>query len=270
MKHDVLPAVAGSTLYEFRMQLKRKALWIVMAPFVLWGVGLFPNIYFQRPDAPPGPSPWVPPADMSTLEVVAGWALVLQSTVPIAVGIMLADRLARDRRMRVADLFEALPASPGGRLFGKYLGATLATLVPVFLAYAGLIAYTVAIRGDLAAVPLGLLAFLAINLPGLLFVAAFSVSCPAVMWVPLYQFLFVGYWIWGNQLSPASGIPTLTGTVLTPLGEHVAHGFFGANTIYANGASAWEGAVSVGLLLGLGALALYVAHKYLRRQQARQ
>ena len=37
-----------------------------------------------------------------------------------------------------------------------------------------------------------------VNLPGLLFVAAFSVSCPVILWVPLYQFLFVGYWFWGR------------------------------------------------------------------------
>jgi hypothetical protein len=101
-------------------------------------------------------------------------------------------------------------------------------------------------------------------------VAAFSVSCPAVLWVPLYQFLFVGYWFWGTLLSPEGGIPTLSGTWLNPRGEVAANGFFGARTLYANGSYAWEGAASIALLLGLGILALFVARRYLGWQRARQ
>lgn len=251
-------SVAGTASYEFRMQIRRKSLWIVMAIFIAWAVAQFRFVYFQTP------------VSLSLTQVTAGWATMLQAIVPIAVGIMLADRLPRDRRTKVEELLETLPASSGGRLFGKYLGATLATIIPVFLTYAVVMIYIAISRGEFMAIPLGLLSFAAINLPGLFFVAAFSVSCPVLLWVPLYQFLFVGYWLWGALLSPNGPVPTLSGTWLNPLGEFMANGFFGARTLYANDASAWEGVVSVSLLLGLGALALLCAHGYLVWQRARQ
>lgn len=251
-------AVTGATAYEFKMQIRRKALWIVMAVFVIWGIAQFGYVYFQTPVALP------------LAHTVAGWSMMMQAVVPVGFGIMLADRLPRDRANKVDELFETLPSPPGGRLLGKYLGATLATLVPVFSAYAAAMTVVAVERGEVWTVPLGMLSFATVNLPGLLFVAAFSVSVPAILWVPLYQFLFVGYWFWRTLLSPEGPIPTLSGTWLNPLGEHAANGFFGARTLYANDASVWEGAASVALLLGLGALALLCAHRYLRRQRARR
>ena len=44
----------------------------------------------------------------------------------MVVGIMLADRLPRDRRTRVAELLDTFPGALYARLFGKYLGSTLA------------------------------------------------------------------------------------------------------------------------------------------------
>lgn len=247
-------ALTGSARYELLMQIRRGSLWVVMAVFVAWAVTQFGVVYLRVPEDPP------------LAHVVAGWSVMLQAIVPIAVGTMLADRLPRDGSTRVDELLETLPASPGGRLLGKYAGSTLATILPMFLAYAAAMVYVAVDRGQAAAVPLGALSFLAVNLPGLLFVAAFSVSCPAVLWVPLYLFLFVGYWFWGTLLSPDSGIPTLSGTWLNPLGEGMANGFFGVRTLHANGVAAWEGAASIGLLLGLGALALLCAHLYLRQR----
>ncbi len=118
---------------------------------------------------------------------------------------------------------------------------------------------------DPMALPLGVAAFLTINLPGLLFVAAFSVSCPVVLWVPLYQFLFVGYWFWGNLIPVGFGMPTLSGTILTPLGEYVATGFFGTEQVPVR-ATFVGGVTSMGLLLGLAALALFCGYKLWRRR----
>jgi hypothetical protein len=129
-------------------------------------------------------------------------------------------------------------------------------------------------RHDPLAIPLGLAAFLAINLPGLLFVAAFSIVMPAILWVPLYQFLFVGYWFWGNLLSPGYGIPTISTTLLTPLGSFAAAGFFSrADEIVAmdgGPGSIWQGVASIALLLASAALALVIAQRYLSWQRARQ
>ena len=50
-------------------------------------------------------------------------------------GIVLADRLVRDRKLGVAELLDSTPADPGPRLVGKYLGVCAATAVPLELLY---------------------------------------------------------------------------------------------------------------------------------------
>ena len=251
------PKVPGAARYEFRMQIRRRAVWISLA---LLGLLAFTG------DA----GPWDRPADAPLVAVVATWAMVLQLFMPLGVGCLLSNRLTRDGRTGVRDLLETLPAHPFGRLLGKYLGATLATAVPMFLFYCAGVAYVIADRGDLLAVPLALAAFATVNLPGLLFVGTFSVSVPVVVWGPLYGVLFVGYWFWGNILPDYVGIPSLTATWLTPVGEYMLAGFFGVEGLYVAEAEAWEGLLSTGLLLGLSALALLCAHLVLKRWQARR
>jgi ABC-type transport system involved in multi-copper enzyme maturation permease subunit len=255
MKKAAWSAVMGAARYEFRMQARRKAVWIVLGIFGLLAFTGFSGNWRMLGEAP-------------TEYVSVGWAFQVQTFIPIAFGCLLADRVPRDRSFKVGELLETAPAPRGARLVGKYLGATLATLVPILLTYLAGIAYAVA-KGHPEAIPTALLAFLAVNLPGLLFVAAFSVSVPAVLWVPLYQFLFIGYWFWGNLLSPDSNIPTISGTWLTPIGKYAANGFFGPSPLGSSDAAAWEGAVSIALLLGLAALALFAAHHCLRWKQAR-
>ena len=182
-------------------------------------------------------------------------------------GLLLADRLPRDQQTGALELLETSPASPGGRYLGKYLGATLATLVPMLITWATGAVYIVVDTGDPVAVPLAVAAFLTINLPGLLFVAAFSVACPVVLWVPLYQFLFIGYWFWGNLIPQNVPIPTLTGTHLTPMGEYMANGFFATTSMSRDvDPTVLDGVSSMGLLLGLAALALVCGYKLWRRR----
>lgn len=194
--------------------------------------------------------------------------VVVNAFMPVGFGILLADRLVRDRRLYVDELLDTTGGSSGWRLWGKYLGATLATIAPVFLVYLAGIGYVVAKWGDLRAFPLGLAAFGTINVPGLLFVAAFSIVVPVVIWMPLYQFLFIGYWFWGNLLSPTYGIPTISDTPLTPLGEWSASGLFNSRGMFGREIAAWQGVMSIALLLVCAALPLIAAQWYLRWRQA--
>lgn len=252
--------LGGTVRYEFLMQARRPALWVTFALFAL----VFPILTW---------TPWNPAlGDNPTSFLVAAWSLAVQFVHPVAFGLLLADRLPRDRRTGAAELLETLPASPGRRYLGKYLGATFATLLPLLVTWAAGVAYIVADTRDPVAVPLAVAAFLTINLPGLLFVAAFSVACPVILWVPLYQFLFVGYWFWGNLIPSGVPIPTLTGTHLTPLGEYMAGGFFSDlfSTARAVNPTVLDGVLSMGLLLGLTVLALFCGYRILRWQEARR
>ncbi len=247
------PAVWGTAACEFRMQARRVAVWLVLL-FIVAEAAVRALLFVERIHAPGGGA-------------MADWAYDLQMFAPAAFGCLLADRLPRDRRLRVDELLASLPTPPGAHLIGKYLGAAAATALPIVVVYAlGWLACTL-MFGPAAILP-GLAAFAAVNVPGLLFVAAFSIGCPAVMPVPVYQFLFVGYWFWGNLLRPGFHIPTLSGTVLTPLGRFALSAFFGHTQGTSAGVPVWQGVASIAALLLCAALALSATAAHLRRRRA--
>jgi ABC-2 type transport system permease protein len=258
------PVLIGALRYEFHMQFHRRVVWITMIVLGLLLAflltrhnGLNDVLIFLN-------SPFLPAA-------VAYWADMVNFVIlPIGIGILLADRLPRDQRTKLYELFTSMPGSLSTRLLGKYLGSTLATLLPMFAFYCIGIGYILVHTHNLLALPLALAAFATIILPGILFIGAFSIACPAIMWVPLYQFLFIGYWFWGNLLPPGRGIPTLSNTILTPLGDNMLAGFYGESGLLIKHATALQGVESILLLLGLAAFALFVLWRYLLWQQARQ
>ena len=248
----------GALGYEFRMQIRRRSLWIVFL-----ALGAFFIVFHQ---------PWYRPVTTPAADAIVYWTGEVQSFLAIAVGILLADRLPRDRRVKVDEVLYTLPGAQGARVFGKYLGSTLATLVPMLAVYCVGVGYIVSRWHDLQALPIALAAFAAIVLPGILFIAAFSIVCTAILWVPLYQFLFVGYWFWGNLL-PNFGIPTLSETILTPVGGYMCTGFFNAGgregvcSPGIQGATALQGIESILLLLCVAGIVLVALSIFLKRQQ---
>jgi ABC-2 type transport system permease protein len=84
-----------------------------------------------------------------------------------------------------------------------------------------------AITGQASPVLIGgiLIAFLSIAVPSFAFVVAFSLACPLIMPVRVYQILFTGYWFWGNFLS-ATVFPTVRDTLLNASGIYALQGFF--------------------------------------------
>ena len=249
----------GALRYEFLMQIRRPALWLTFLGFAL--------LLINRSLIGGSIASHLP-----TLQLAALLALLTNWLAPLGVGIFLADRLPRDRRTRVEELLNTLPGTLRMRVLSKYLGATLATLIPAFLLYLLILGFAVWQTGNVLLVPLGLFCYVVIVLPGMFFVAAFSVACPAVIWVPLYQFLFFGYWFWGNLLSPSSGLPTLNGTILTPIGNVIGASFFGISSFrgVAGPFSALDGVASIAALLGLAILVLVALSQFLKWQQARQ
>lgn len=258
---SAIAAFSGTVSYEFRMQIRRPAVWIAIGGVALLVMGrtLRGNLVSFR--------------GLSPFSLEANVAAIGSYFLPIVFGILLADRLPRERRLRTAELLESLPAGDGLRLWGKYVGALAATLLPLVLAYL-LLSSLVAVRLQ-AADPLAAFVpiFLVEVLPGLLFVGAFSIGCPAVIPTPLYAILFTGYWFWGN-LVPPSHAPTLSCTPLTPIGAYAAVAFFGARG-QACGLTQQRlglagGVFSIVLLLAVGGLFLLTVQGLRRRQLQRR
>jgi ABC-2 type transport system permease protein len=255
MNQSITSALAGVVRYEFAMQIRRPSLWIAYA--LLGALALFQfthdNNYTHDANLT------VTRANITLIEA-AGAAGFLA----FGVGLLFAGRVRRDHTTRVEETLRTTPASLSTRLFGKYLGAVLATLTPIALIYMAGFAVLMIRWQDASIAPLALAAFAAFVLPSALFVAAFSIACGTFMWTPLYQFLFVGYWLW-NSLDPAGPIPTLNATVLDPTERLVMTGIFGftpfrtTDLSYYPQASLWLGAANIVTLLGAATLALVVA-----------
>lgn len=260
-----LSILGGVIRYEYRMQVRRKALWITFVCFLLLLAALvLSNVSGELYQALTHLNKY------PILTVVVIWTGIANYIFPIAVGCLLADRQPRDKRTRVDELFTAMPGALSTRLVGKYLGCTLASLTPMAIIYTlglGVILYQ---TQNPMVIPLALAAFAAIVLPGILFIGAFSIACPAIIWVPLYQFLYVGYWFWGNLLPSGRGIPTLSGTILSPVGGYASTGFFGTSLTQVQQATALQGVESILLLLALAAFVMVMLWSLLKWQQAQQ
>ena len=247
--------VRAVAIYEFRMQARRPAIWLLLGSIGAYMLWLLHEATVQNLDVQ---SP------------VGQWAVLMQILCPVAFGVLLADRFARDRRTKVADLLDTTPASDAARLVGKYLGATAATTLPILILYALGIAWRATQFDTTTVIGQGVAAFLLINLPGLLFVAAFSICVPILIRVPLYQFLFVGYWFWGNLMPPQT-MPTLSMTWLAPIGYVPAQAFF--HPFVDRGTTpdwgALDAVISISLLFGLAVAALVVCLLVSRQQRSR-
>lgn len=251
-----LDALRATAVYEFRMQVRRRSLWLVVGLMGAWMLRLLVGDNLKLGEG----------AAYQT----AAWAWLLQVLMPIAVGVLLADRFVRDAKLKVDELLETSPAPSSARLVGKYVGATAATVTPMLVVYAIglgiLVSRGVDVSGVLtSAIP----AFVLIDLPGLLFVASFSVATPMIMPVPVYQFLYVGYWFWGN-LMPPQIMPTLRDTWLAPIGWMTGRGYFHLfEDTPGPSPSQVDATISISVLLAGAVAALVAGYVVARLRRAR-
>ena len=265
-KTSSLYILSGALIYEFRMQVQRFAVWATFSGFAALVFAISAQGNWTH---------WS--GERSALDSFASWTVVVNLFIPPALGILLADRLYRDRKLHVDELLNTTEGSIGARLLGKYLGSLLATLLPMLIIYAlgvGYISYHwQALQGCwsvIQAFPDALALFLIVVVPGALFIAAFSLAVPMFLWLPLYQFLFIGYWFWGNAFSPGKGIPTLSDSLLTPLGGYILAGIFGEDSgLVVHQATVIQGMESLLLLLAVAACVLIALWQYLLLKQTR-
>ena len=226
-------AFGASLRYEFRMQIRKRSVWIVPALtvllFLLIGGSLLRDLF----------DPNERPAEART--AVVGLAVQVHALLSIGYGCLLADRLIRDDRLRVAAILDATPARPGARLVGKYIGEGAATAVPILVVYFGFATAYAVDTGAPHALGWALATSAVVIVPGLLFVAAFALAVPLVMPAPLFRVMFVGYWLWGNAVAPDM-MPTLARTLVHPLGGYPLDALLDFHGI--EGEDTWAGPVS--------------------------
>ncbi len=244
--------------YELRMSIRRLSLWLT------FGILMVP--YLTSAFSPPALTERLPAAN-EVVSYAGTFAFMLNLFTPVVAGILVADRLVRDRKTGVDELLRSTALPRWAYLAGKYAGALLSVVAPVLLCSLLFGLLTVASGAPLGLLPAMALTFLGINLPALAFVTAFSLACPLIMPVRVYQVLFTGYWFWGNFLSPEV-LPTLNGTYLSASGVFAMQGLFG--DVFGGGGPIWTGEVgrvdawlNYAVLAACAAAALFAADRYL-------
>lgn len=210
------------TRYEFRMSTRRAGFWIV---YILLTLFYFVTILTPSND---GSGDIVAP---DKIWYEAGHLVFLFNIfLPLLAGILAADRMQRDFQNGVRELQRSAPLSIPVYILAKYLGVLASVLTPFFIITIGVGSMMVT-RG-LAPLeflwPL-MLAFITIAVPAHAFVVAFSLTCPLVIPLRVYQVLFTGYWFWGNLLSPKA-FPTISDTILNAVGQYPLQAYFGVFT----------------------------------------
>lgn len=206
------------------------------------------------------------------------WAMVLMYFVPIGVGVLLSDRLVRDRQEGLADLLASTPVSAWRRglavAFGSFIGPY--ALVAGTLVVIGLVRS--AFEGAVTPLLGSLVMAVGVILPGLLLVASLAWLLALLLPLAVARVLIVGFWFWACMLNPSVvPVPSPTGTVLSPLGEYVAIAA-GADAAYLGlGLAALSPEVTTGTavfsalaLLAIAGVLLAVALTLTNRRPARR
>lgn len=209
---------SGVVRHEFNMSIRRQGLWISYSlVFLFFGLALFTSPHTGPTDIFSGGSIW-----REAGESVYFFNLL----TPLVGGILAADRMQRDVRLGVRELQTSTPLGHLAYILGKYVGVLLSLLLPMFSWVMAISVFAIA-SGQASPILIGavMVAFLAIAVPSFAFIVAFSLACPLIMPLRVYQILFTGYWFWGNFLNPQV-FPTVSGTLLNSSGIYAQQGFF--------------------------------------------
>lgn len=256
----------GVFCHEYGMSLRRPGLWIAYGLlYAFYGFTIFAH-------GPGSESSTIP---LDQLWQFAGETLFMFNMfMPILAGILSADRMQRDFRLGMRELQRSTPLGLLVYILAKYFGVLTAVLTPVLiLVLAAGVLYVVLEGAPLHFIGILLVAFLGMAVPAHAFVVAFSLACPLVMPVRVYQVLFTGYWFWGNYLN-SSAFPTISDTLLVPSGKYVMEGLLGgfpAGSVQNSGPlyTATDAVLNLTVLAGCIVIVLFVLDRYLRLQARR-
>lgn len=253
----------GITRHEFNMSIRRPGMWIAYGLlFLFYGVTVV---------SPAGTTIVVP----EEIRREAGQLLLTFNVfMPLLAGILSADRVQRDFRSGVRELQNSTPMRTTVYILAKYLGVLLSVLTPMFV-WTVLVGLLVVATGQAAPsfIEYFLLAFLTMGVPAHAFVVAFSLACPLIMPLRVYQVLFTGYWFWGNFLSPQV-FPTISDTLLNAAGIYSLQAFFGvyfssSNETLSNVTTATQAILNILVLTACIVAVLFTLNQYLRWQARR-
>lgn len=215
------PAVSGTVRYEFLMAARARLLWIAVAPLIVLAT-LFAALTPHPPDA-------------NSASIISAWALTLSLIATLGPGVALADRFTRLRTLGLGELLATSPASTTARMAAA-LGASLAAALIPAASLLLVVGVGVAVsHRDIGALGWALTAIVAVVVPAALALVTFAVAAASILPVIFVRVAVVMMWVWATIFNTAlMPIPTVTGTLLSPLGDYVT-------TAWMHGTRLWAG-----------------------------
>ena len=201
--------LSGVLRYEALTALRQRLLWVILCPLAIL-IALAAATSPAAADARDGGA------------AVAVVALAVSALYTLGVAVALADCVARQRE-GFGELLDTTPTGPSRRLLGTIAGPLAVALVPAagVVVLAG-VASSIG-DGSLAPLRIAVVAFLTTVLPGAWALTALAVLLGLVVPLVVARIATVALWCWATLATPGLlPLPTITGTILSPLGGYPA------------------------------------------------
>ena len=250
--------LSGVVRYEYKMSIQRTGLLVIFALFTLY---FLITTLTSREELLAGA------AVDGNLWLTASFVMSINLFIPVVCGILASDRIVRDEKLNMRELLRTTRLTNQQYVLGKYLGVTLSEITCILL-MALLIGISFFLIGLPAQViPMCLLVSLAVNVPAVLFVNAFSVMFPSLMPVRIYQILFTGYWYWGNYLN-AEKFFSISDTILNVAGFYPLEGYWGIVSGGPRGYTPSDALLNLLVIIVLAAAALFIEERSISSREA--
>lgn len=210
MTGPAVRTVLATARYEALMALRTRVLWWSLLPLTALALLLASTSGRVVGAADP-------------VRRVAETALVFSLLCTVGIAVGLCDRLVGRHRPGLTDLLDATAAGIPARVLGSLLGTLLvASAVPVIGFLLLVVVTAISMRAP-EALGAGLVAVVLVLLPAVLVLSSFAAMLSAFVPVPAARVVTVVVWLWATMLNPALvPVPTITGTVLSPLARYPA------------------------------------------------
>ena len=250
----------GVFKYEYFMSIRRKSFLIILLLFTAFYVFLWLDV---GSDVARDSN-----FNQGLLSEAGQMIFFLNLFYPVIAGILAADRLVRDQKLGVQEILRSTGIKHTSYTLGKYFGIVLSLVtIELLIVLSISVPITIINSWPITFIIYSLYAVLLLSGPGICFISAFSLACPMIMPLRVYQILFTGYWFWGNYLSPQV-LPTISDTLLNASGKYSLQAFFGVQISMDSPLVDPIQAISnIGVLLLSAALALVVLIVYLGQSE---
>jgi ABC-2 type transport system permease protein len=249
---SVFPGLGATIRYEATLALRQRVLWLSLLPLtaLIMLLSGFPDGRNRTAES----------------AVIGDTALLINFLGSLGIAIVLADRLAGQRKPGLRELFGAMPAGGWIRSVGVLLGPWLVASFPSALVLLTMGGWLTIATGDPTLSVAAVVGLLTIVVPGSLLLTVLANVAGMLLPSTVVRVLLVPLWYWATVLTPLIPVPTVARTVLSPLGDYQAAQWLDVAQAHQDGGwlhpapGGLSGVAALGFTIAITALAFLIGH----------